>query len=28
VFHRGKRYDIVVDSSGRRMLPHPEGDAR
>ncbi len=28
VFNRGKRYDIVVDSSGRRMLPHPDGDAR
>ena len=28
VFNRGERYDIVVDSSGRRMLPHPDGDAR
>jgi hypothetical protein len=28
VFNRGKRYDIVVDSSGRRMLPRPTGDAR
>jgi trehalose/maltose hydrolase-like predicted phosphorylase len=28
VFNRGKRYDIVVDSSGRRMLPRPAGEAR
>ena len=24
VFSRGKRYDVIVDSSGRRMVPHEE----
>jgi protein-glucosylgalactosylhydroxylysine glucosidase len=26
--NRGKRYDIVVDSAGRRIVPHGEGVAR
>jgi len=24
VYSRGKRYDVIVDSSGRRMVPHEE----
>ncbi len=28
VYHRGKRYDVVVDSAGRRMVPQGEGAAR
>jgi hypothetical protein len=27
VFSRGKRYDIVVDGSGRRIVPHQTGSA-
>jgi trehalose/maltose hydrolase-like predicted phosphorylase len=27
VFSRGKRYDIVVDGSGRRIVPHETGSA-
>ena len=25
---RGKRYDVIVDSAGRRMVPHASGAAR
>ena len=25
---RGKRYDVVVDAGGRRILPHGDGPAR
>jgi protein-glucosylgalactosylhydroxylysine glucosidase len=28
VYNRGKRYDIVVDSTGRRILPHRAGAPR
>ncbi len=28
VYHRGQRYDIVVDSAGRRILPRGKGGAR
>jgi protein-glucosylgalactosylhydroxylysine glucosidase len=28
VYSRGKRYDIVVDSTGRRIVPRPEGAVR
>ncbi len=28
VFNRGKRYDIIVDRDGRRIVPHAEGGAR
>jgi trehalose/maltose hydrolase-like predicted phosphorylase len=28
VYNRGKRYDVVVDSAGRRMVPRGEGGAR
>jgi trehalose/maltose hydrolase-like predicted phosphorylase len=28
VVNRGKRYDVVVDATGRRMVPHPTGNAR
>jgi trehalose/maltose hydrolase-like predicted phosphorylase len=28
VFSRGKRYDVVVDSSGRRIEPHQPGSVR
>ena len=28
VYNRGKRYDVVVDSGGRRIIPHREGGAR
>ena len=28
VYSRGKRYDVVVDSTGRRMIPHPSGGAQ
>jgi hypothetical protein len=24
VFSRGRRYDVIVDSSGRRMVPHTQ----
>jgi protein-glucosylgalactosylhydroxylysine glucosidase len=28
VYCRGRRYDVVVDSTGRRIIPRPEGEAR
>jgi protein-glucosylgalactosylhydroxylysine glucosidase len=28
VYSRGKRYDVVVDSTGRHMVPHEKGVAR
>jgi hypothetical protein len=28
VYCRGKRYDIIVDSTGRRIVPRPEGGVR
>jgi trehalose/maltose hydrolase-like predicted phosphorylase len=28
VYSRGKRYDVIVDASGRRMVPHQSGSAR
>jgi hypothetical protein len=28
VYSRGKRYDIVLDSTGRKMLPHGTGGAK
>jgi trehalose/maltose hydrolase-like predicted phosphorylase len=28
VYSRGRRYDVVVDSTGRRIIPRPEGDVR
>jgi trehalose/maltose hydrolase-like predicted phosphorylase len=28
VYSRGKRYDVVVDSTGRRMVPHGKAAAR
>jgi hypothetical protein len=27
VYSRGKRYDVVVDSTGRKMVPHQSGGA-
>ena len=28
IYSRGKRYDVVIDSTGRRMVPHPARSAR
>ncbi|MBA3318493.1 MAG: hypothetical protein H0T50_10440, partial [Gemmatimonadales bacterium] len=28
VYSRGKRYDVVVDSAGRRLVPRGADDAR
>jgi trehalose/maltose hydrolase-like predicted phosphorylase len=28
VYSRGRRYDIAVDSTGRRIMPHGQGAAR
>jgi hypothetical protein len=28
LYSRGKRYDVIVDSAGRRMVPHQSGSGR